>query len=252
MALAESTDPNTSLPQTLKTEIAYAIAADRSEQATRIVEGMTDGPGAQKHQAEAFGWLAVAIAPRDKSRAWALIDRALALPIDKPQEFASYSYYGGALASSAGIALNARRIGYPDMHGALMWVMAARPDGRNSFNNPAMEILSATIAAPLVALLDPAAAETILGQIEARSGLSPVELSRIAGENWLTAWALVDLKHAEGLVDAELNSTEPMKAADSRQSGLPRMIETLLTPPSKREEYLREKIGAAWRPGGGR
>ncbi len=252
LALVDATDTNTSLPQTLKTEIAYAIASDRPDQAIRIVEGMTDGHAGQKHQAEAFGWLAVAIAPHDRSRACALIDRALALPIDKPQEFGSYIYFGGALASSAGIALNARRIGYSDMNGALMWVMAARPDGRNSFNDPAMEILSATIATPLVALLDPAAAETILGQIEARSGLSPLELARIAGENWLTAWALVDWKHAEGLVDADLNSEETMKDADSRRSGLLRMIEALLTPPSKREEYLREKIGAGWRPGGGR
>ena len=74
------------------------------------------------------------------------------------------------------------------MNGALMWVMAARPDGQSGFSDPAMQTLSATIATPLVALLDPAAAETILGQIEARSGLSPLELARIAGENWLTAW----------------------------------------------------------------
>ncbi len=249
LEFVNSTDSNTSLPQTLKTEIAYAIAPDKPDQAMRIVEGMTEGLGAVKHQAEAIGWLAVAIAPRDKSRAFALLDRALALPIDKPREFASYTYFGGALASSAGIALNARRIGYPDMNGALMWVMAARPDGRNSFNDPAMDTLSATIATPLVALLDPAAAETILGQIEARSGLSPADLARIAGENWLTAWALVDLKHAEGLVEAELSSEKTNQAANSGQSGILRMIETLLTPPSKREEYLREKIGASWRPG---
>ena len=242
-------DPNTSLPQTLKTEIAYAIASSRPDQAIRIVEGMTEGHGAQKHQAEAFGWLAVAIAPRDKSRACALIDRALALPIDKPREFGSYIYFGGAMASSAGIALNARKVGYPDMEGALMWVMAARPDGESGFSDPAMRTLSATIATPLVALLNPAAAESILGQIEARSGLSPVEVDSIAGENWLTAWALVDLKHAEGLVEAELIALEAPKAADFHQSGLFRMIEALLTPPSQREEYFREKIGAGWRPG---
>ena len=250
LEFVDSTDPDTSLPQTLKTEIAYAIASDKPDQAMRIVEGMTEGHGAVKHQAEAFGWLAVAIAPRDKSRAFALIDRALALPIDKPREFASYTYFGGALASSAGIALNARRIGYPDMNGALMWVMAARPDGRNSFNDPAMDTLSATIATPLVALLDPAAAETILGQLEARSGLSPAELARIAGENWLTAWALVNVKHAEGLVEAELSSEKLMLDVNSGQSGILRMIEALLTPPSRREEYLREKIArvvAAWR-----
>jgi hypothetical protein len=114
-----------------------------------------------------------------------------------------------------------------------------------------MQTLSATIATPLVALLDPAAAETILGQIEARSGLSPAELAKTAGENWLTAWALVDLKHAQGLVEAEVNSEETLKALNAGRTGLWRMIEALLTPPSRREEYFREKIGAGWRPGPG-
>ena len=78
------------MPQTLKTEIAFAIAPTRPDEAIRIVEGMKEGHGGEKYQAEAFGWLAVAIAPKDKARAFALIDRALAMPIDKPEPFGSY------------------------------------------------------------------------------------------------------------------------------------------------------------------
>ena len=48
----------------------------------------------EKYQAEAFGWLAMAIAPRDKATGFALVDRALALPIDKPEPFGSYTYFG--------------------------------------------------------------------------------------------------------------------------------------------------------------
>ena len=117
LTLVDTLETNSSMPQTLKTEIAYAIAPTRPDEAIRIVEGMNEGHGAEKHQAEAFGWLAVAIAPKDKAKAFALIDRALAMPIDKPEPFGSYTYFGGALASSAGIALNARKIGYPDMEG---------------------------------------------------------------------------------------------------------------------------------------
>jgi hypothetical protein len=49
-----------------------------------------NGHGAKKYQAEAFGWLAVALAPRDPARSRALIDRALAMPTTHPEEFASY------------------------------------------------------------------------------------------------------------------------------------------------------------------
>ena len=237
------------MPQTLKTEIAYAIAPTRPDQAIKIVEGMIAGYVAEKYQAEAFGWLAVAIAPKDKTRAFALIDRALALPIDKPEPFGSYTYFGGGLASSAGIALNARRIGYPDMEGVLMRVMATRPDGQSGFRDPAMQTISATTASPLVALLDPAAARLILGQLEARSGLSPPDLAKIAGEWWLAAWALADLKHAEALTDAEFATADGPKLQTPAGRSLLTMTELLLTPPARREDYLRGKIGASWWPG---
>jgi protocatechuate 3,4-dioxygenase beta subunit len=248
LSLVESLDANNSMPQTLKTGIAYAIAPTRPDDAIKVVEGMKEGYSTEKHQTEAFGWLSVAIAPKDKEKAYGLIDRALAIPIDKPEPFGSYSYFGGALASSAGTALNARKIGYPDMSSALMWVMAARPDGQSGFRDPAMQTLSATIASPLVALLDPAAARTILGQLETRSGLSAPELAKIAGDWWLAAWALADLKHAEGLVDAALAALDTEKPPGSGVTLL-RMTEVLLTPPDRREDFLREKIGASWRPG---
>ena len=56
---------------------------------------------ADKMQAEAFAWLAVAVAPRDRPRAVALIDRALALPVDRPRLYESWINSGGATASAA-------------------------------------------------------------------------------------------------------------------------------------------------------
>jgi protocatechuate 3,4-dioxygenase beta subunit len=248
LALVDTLETNSSMPQTLRTGIAYAIAPTKPDAALRIAEALKHGYSGDKYQAEALGWLAVAIASQDKAKAYALIDRALAIPIDSPQDFGSYTYFGGALASSAGIALNARKIGYPDMESVMMWVMAARPDGQSGFSDPAMQTLSATIATPLVALLDPAAARTVLGQIEARSGLSPPELAKIAGEWWLAAWSLADLKHVQPLVEAELDALGGEKT-NVANSGLVKMTEVLLTPPHRREQLLREKIGAVWRPG---
>ncbi|MFO0890256.1 MAG: carboxypeptidase-like regulatory domain-containing protein [Isosphaeraceae bacterium] len=248
LSLVETLDENTSAQQTLKTGIAFAVAPSQPDRAIRIVEGIK-GYSPEKYQAEAFGWLAVAIASKDKVRAVGLIDRALALPLDKPEAFGSWTYFGGGLASAARIGLNARRIGYPDMEGVMLRVMAARPDGRHGFNDPAMQNQCQTIASPLVALLDPATAATILGQIEARSGLSSADLAGVVGEWWLAAWALADLKRAEALVENQLSTLGSAKEPESILRGLHRMIEVLLTPPDRREEMLRREIGASWRPG---
>jgi hypothetical protein len=247
LALVETIDSNSSLQQTLKTGIAFAIAPSQPDRAVQIVEGIK-GFSPEKFQAEAFGWLATAIAPRERGRAFALIDRALALPIDKPEAFGSWTYFGGGLASAAGIALNARKIGDPEMESVMLQVMAARPDGRHGFNDPAMQAQCMTIAAPLVALLDPAAAATVLGQIEARSGLSPVDLANVAGEWWLAAWALADLKHAEGIADAQLEALKTSKNPAQILRSFRKMIEVLIIPPDRREETLRREIGSSWRP----
>ena len=130
-----------------------------------------------------------------------------------------------------------------------MRVMAARPDGQHGFNDPAMQTLSATIATPLVALLDPAAARTILGQIEARSGLSP----RGTGQDRrrLVAGGLGTFgpEARRGARRCRARRARSEEAVRRPTVGLLKMTEALLTPPDRREEYLREKIGASWRPG---
>ena len=246
VALADTMEGNSSTPQTVKTEVAYRIGADRPDEAVRVLESMS-GHGVVKYQAEAFGWLAVALAKQDPRRARALIDRALAMPIDRPEEFASYTYFGAGTASAAWIAACARRAGYPDMDSVMARVMAARPAGH--LRDPSMEIESSTIAAAALALTDPGAARQVLRDIEVRSGLGPVELARVAGRRWLSAWALADLEHAEQLFDADLAALEGGRNVDLQNTGLLKMAEVLATPPDRRDEYLRDEIGANWRPG---
>jgi hypothetical protein len=190
------------------------------------------------------------MAPRDRARAWSLIDRALAIPIDKPEPFQSWTYYGAATASAAWIAARARQIGYPDMESAMMRVMATRPAGSpGAFQDPAMQILSTTIAAVPLALVDPGAARTVLQQIEERSGLDPPALVKIAGDNWLRAWALVDLEKAATLFEAELAALEKTKASNLQRTGFFKMVELLATPPHRREAVVYGDQGAAWYPG---
>ena len=187
VAMADAMSGNGPYPDRTKTEIASRIGADRPDEAIRIIEGMKSF-AADYMRAEAFAWLAIAVAPRDRPRAFALIDRALASPVDRPRMYESWINSGGATASAAHMAAAARQIGYPDMNSVIMRVMTTRtnPFGPRALD-PGMQIRSATMAAVPLALIDPGAARVLLQQLEARSGLDPAELAEVAGPDWLRA-----------------------------------------------------------------
>jgi hypothetical protein len=250
VALADELPGSGTYGELIKTEVAYEIGAERPDEAVRIIEGMK-GHAAEKMQAEAFGWLAVAVARRDRARAFALIDRGLAIPIDKPEPFQSWVYFGAAMAPAVHIAACARQVGYPDMESVIMRVMTTRPSdsGRGAFHDPAMQIQSAAFAAVPLALVDPGAARVMLQQIEERSGLDAAALSKIVRDRWLTAWALVDLKKAEALFEAELAALEGAKELNLQSTGFFKMVELLATPPHRREAAVDGEYSAAWHPG---
>jgi RNA polymerase sigma factor (sigma-70 family) len=247
VALVEKVGGNAFYHELARTEIAYKIGADHPDAAIQIIEGMKREPRWDpRWQAEAFGWLAVALAPRDRARAFGLIDRALAMMIDHRDWAGS----DREMAAAARIALCARRIGYPDMESAIVRVLAAQPgDERNALSNRGRMIQSITEATVLLALIDPDAARTVLEQIEARGGLDPITLWNTR-EPWLTAWALVDLKKAEALFEAGLAAIEGENEIRVRNAGSFSMTELLATPPHRREEALgKRSFGGFWWPG---
>jgi hypothetical protein len=246
VAMADGLSGAGTLGEFIKTEVAYRIGADRPDEAVKVLEGMK-GHAHVKMRAEALGWLARVVAPRDRSRAFALIDRALAMPIDDPAPFESWVYFGAATASAARIAACAKEIGYPDMESVVMRVMATRPAGNR--DDPATQILSTTIASLPLALVDPGAARILLGQIEDRSGLDPAALAKVAGDRWPSAWALVDLDKAEALFEAELAALEKAKDVNLWNSPFLKMVEILLAPPHRREAALYGEYSSAWHPG---
>ena len=247
LAVAGKIGERSSAPQSVKVAIAYALGvADRTDEAVRVIQGMK-GYAAEKYQAEAYGWLAVAIAPRDKARAATFIDRALAMPVDRPEDFQSWTYFGGGAGSAAWAAVCAKRAGYPDMAGAVARVLASRPSDRH--RDPSMEAQSQAIAAAVLALTDPGAARQVLRDLEARSGLRSAEVGRVADRRWLMAWALADPKHAEELFEAELAALEGQREVNLQSTGLLKMAEVLAQPRHRRERFLRGEIGATWYPG---
>jgi hypothetical protein len=246
-ALADEASPVNLSAAEVRTRIAVRLGPEDPERAIRFIEGMK-GHFADKYQAEGFAWLAAAVAPRDKARAAALIDRALSLPVDRPEAFRSWMNSGGAPTVAARVAVAARLAGYPDMDSVLMRVMAARPSPDDGFHDPATNVkLAATAAVPL-ALADPGAARVLLEQIEARGGLDSARIAEVAGFDWLGAWSLVDLDKAESLVDAQLAALEKTRGARLRVSGLFGTLDLLLTPPERREAAVLHIEGPPWRP----
>ncbi len=249
IALVEKVGGRAFYHELARTEIAYKIGADHPDEAIKVIAGMKREPRWDpRWQAEAFGWLAVALAPRDRTRAYGLIDRALAMMLDHRDWAGS----DNEMAAAARIAVCARRIGYPDMESVIMRVMAAWPIGeRHASSDRARQIQSILEAAVPLALIDPGAARTVLEQIAARGGLDPITLWNTR-EPWLTAWALVDLKKAESLFEAGLAALEGEKEVRLWSAGFFPMVELLATPPHRREEALgKGSYGGFWWPGRG-
>jgi hypothetical protein len=230
----------------IRTEVAYRIGAERPDEALRIIEGM-NGNEAIRYQAEALGWLAVAVAKRDPKGAFNLIDRALALPVDHEGAFDRWSHAGGALGTAARIAFCARRAGYPDMSSVIARVLATRTDP-NRYPPSDMYDSIATSAA-LLALTDPAATREMLRQGEARQGSLPTPGTSGKGDRKLIAWALADLKNAQGRVESDLAILENTKGMNSQGSLLIRLAELLATPTSRAAQTLWGPKFDSWYPG---
>ena len=202
VALADAMNGPTPVHERVKTAIAYKIGADRPDEAIRIIESIKrDNAG--RWQAEAFGWLAVALAPRDRTRAFALIDRALDMITD--DSIAAATVHG--LRDAGGRAR--RRLRAADRlprHGERRHASDRRPARRLAQPIPFTKLRYVTLATISLALLDPDTARTVLKQIEAHCnsvGLNPAALPNDRGR-WLMASALADLEKAKTLFEAEL------------------------------------------------
>ena len=67
VALADAMAGNGPYPDQTRTEVAFRIGADRTDEAIRIIEGMKSF-AADYMSAEAYAWLAIAVAPRPDPR----------------------------------------------------------------------------------------------------------------------------------------------------------------------------------------
>jgi protocatechuate 3,4-dioxygenase beta subunit len=233
-----------SLPPRVRMQIAYRLGATDPAAAVRIVDSIQ---GDAKTQAEAFAWVAVAVAPRDEKLAYSLIDRSLAVYVDEAKAFQSWSNYGAPSVFAARVAGLARKIGYPDRDSVIARVLAVRQTNR--YESPARVTESHLATALILALSDPTTAKQILRAIEPRNAVIGTGYSSIRRNFWLPAWALADLPHAVELFDRELAGLQKKDTINLQDNGMAGMIEILTIPPPERARHLLRYYGAFWFPG---
>ena len=212
-----------------RVRIAHRLARTRPDEALKIVDSIR-GDFAMYYRAEAFGWAAVSIAPRDKALACSLIDRGLAELLNMSRS--SVSSQPRTLLA-AFLAVQARRIGYPDMESVVFRVLATRPGTKESLSRSAGSFMA---VAAVLALADPEAAKEMLRAAESRPDWTGPGGGLMAERHGLIAWSLANLKRAEELFDREYGKRTGDPKSDFR--GCMDIAEALATPPAKRLQHI--------------
>jgi RNA polymerase sigma factor (sigma-70 family) len=226
-----------------KLRLAYQRAADNPDEAVRIAESIREVPD----RVEALGWVAVAIAPSDRKRAWQLIDRALDLCLRQPDAFARLEQHGGVGVLAARVAHQAAAVGNPDMESAVYRVLATRPTAHA--RSPA-QVAEAQVAMALVlATFDPPTARALLEAVGPRSELVGTASAGVGRAHWLEAWALVDARQFAERFEQELAARSARPGADPAGTTLTRSVDVLTVAPDERAEYVLRNVKAFWFPG---
>jgi hypothetical protein len=199
--------------------LAYRLAPTRLEEAVRLIETPLSLPLGYRDEsaskALAYGWLAVAVAPRDKMAAWALVDKAFSIYRAPSSQRPYVGNYGGHLGQSAHLAAQAKDFGYPDLQRLVWQVLALRPTLEEATNSSARLVETRVVMALFLAKVDRQTAEQILWDIEPQSDLIGSGSIGVGRREWLRAWALTNPVHAIELAEREAASTAKTDAAGS-------------------------------------
>jgi len=247
LELLSRLETRSTLPDNTRLKIAYQLAANRPQDALRVVESMNTF-GAQKIQAEAYGWLAVAIAPRDRKLAWSLIDKSFAIYNSNAEQMRSWTYYGGSGTFAAHVITQASRIGYPDIGLLIDRALAMRPtegDGSRLRQYQKNTIFMAGV----LALVDPASATALLETVSPRcDGFKEFGHPGPEVYDWYQAWALADLPQAAGTLERRLEAARTDPHVDLDNCGLDQTLDLLTTPAADRVAVLDRYVCAFWSP----
>ena len=247
LKLVDKLSKDSTSANNVKMKIAYHLALKDPKKGIAIAEQINDGHGRVKVKADAFGWLARAIAPQDQQLANSLIDRTLSIYREQPEVFRSWSNYGGRGLLAARLTAHADAIGYPDMHSVMHQALACRPIGEDAWTEISRQKQTVQMAM-VVATVNPSTARDLLQSIDVRDELlGGGGYDTIDRTEWYRAWALADPIHAEEIFTSALK--ERADNFDLFKSSLYVIPEVLSIPPKERVQHILKRNYASWFPG---
>lgn len=214
--------------QVTRLRIARQAAVHDPAEGARIALAIPD----VRYRAEALVHVATVIAERDQKLAWSLIDQALALYLDQPEPFRSWTGYGGRAVFAAWTAGQAHALGYPDPASAVARALVCQLS-ENEAHSPAHALENQVRMAKVLALVDPAAARHLLARVVPQQTVLGTGYTGFEKQDWLLARCLADPERGPALVDeaiAKLNA----KGRDFYDSGLMQLAQVLSAPPRRR------------------
>lgn len=230
-----------------RTPVAYQLAARDLNAAMQVVAEMNEQDASIK--ADTLGLMALAVAPRDRTQANALVDQALDLLLDAPGFYTTS--YGGRPVDGARVALVAKKFGYPDLPSVIDRVLALRSTARG-MSTAARRAETTVNLAKALALVDPATSRELLNSCEADARFlgdsenSPYSVRRVGRGDWLQAWAMVDFGEAERRSAEELARLRTQAKIETASIALLPLLELLVVPPSERTRFVIQSINPSY------
>ncbi|NLE39298.1 MAG: hypothetical protein GX621_14850, partial [Pirellulaceae bacterium] len=232
------------------TPVAYRLARSDADAALAFVRESCGDDGRQDlTKAQALGWIAIAMAQKDREKAIALIDEALDLCAAPEGESRGSGGRDRRAVVAAFLAVQARRIGHPDMESVVWRVLASRATTKDTWS-PASAAERNVAAALILALVDPAAAREMLEPYEAKGDEFGGGGTGIGSRELFKASFLADAATLDQRIEHELASAAKNKQRwEQLRWPMTEALEIMVLPEdqqlTKAFEYMS---GGVWMP----
>jgi hypothetical protein len=180
--------------KTSRIKLAVAIAKEKPDEAIELVNSIKEGA----FRVQGLVRVAEVIAKSDPSRSRKLIDTAFEFMENRPEDFRSWSNYGGRAAFAVLTLAEAKKHGHPELATLTARTLAMRPVGyeAHSPENRNEQVVNVT---QILAMVDPVSARHLLASIAPPDEF--VTKAMNGRREWLFALAMADPKQAKALID---------------------------------------------------
>jgi hypothetical protein len=225
----ELKDDQSTVRDVTRLRIAWQTAARDPAEAARIAAAIPD----IRYRAEGLTHVAISIARRDHKLACSLIDQALALYLDQPEPFRSWTNCGGRAVFAAWTAGEGQALGYPDP-GSLVARALACQLSRYEAHSPVHALETKVRMAKVLALVDPVVAQQLLESVLPQQNLLGTGHTGFEKQDWLLARCLAGPERGPALVDDAIAKLDAKDQGAFYRSGLLQLAQVLSAPPEQR------------------